>query len=344
MPGATFGIIVAILAFGLVGCQQASQVGVEPSRGTWHVQERVGDIRASTEEGRESVRLRPGETIAGDRVITTGRGALLILSTDGVQLTLGQETTLRLTHPSRGDLFLEQGSMRLRLAKAVNREARIQTPHADLSASSAMLSLRTWLDKTALTVVAGNVVLATTDGRHRANLFAGAEATIDQASGGGLLLLPNGSEATADAEPLSQSIPDEHARGATVFSADDRSNGASGPVARPDRQDAEVSVSPGQTVIRPASRLKDPPGHREGDAASTGRADLKAMPVLARPVEAVSPLTVESVRIDHDVLPEPQGEPSHHAEPSETSSGMAGPIDPLQLQFDLLTEGLVDQL
>ncbi|MEZ5932459.1 MAG: hypothetical protein R3F54_10980 [Alphaproteobacteria bacterium] len=362
--------LLALVAFCLMGCQHAVRTGSDRADGRWLVLESVGDSRSVDARGRQSAPLRPGETVPDGHGIVTGRGAVLILAGDGIQLTTGESTSFQLAPPSGADLVLDQGLLRIRLAKAVDREARLKTTHFDINASSATLTLQAAPDGSDLVVEGGSIVLATTHGRHQATLVAGAGAKIDLASSSDLLVRPGAGEAYRVVAPLPPAIPNRGKESASVLPTRDLPHAMKSEAASVAPAPETGAMPSAKRAIRPASYPKEEHRGRNETSSATEPASLEPAPRLAQAI--MSPPV--------DLLPVPQPTPVM-ATPSVSSLGSERPVravekppvessplpalapkgttrtgsaavepdeavwlDPLQLQFDRLTEGLLDDL
>lgn len=345
-PGTMIGmVIVTVMAF-LAGCQHASVNSAEKPLHAWRILERVGDVRSSDALNAETASLRPGETIRGERLVTTGPGALLILAGAGAQLTVSENTSVRLSDQSTSDLFLNRGRLRVRLAKAVDSDARIQTAHFDLNATSTSFLLLAGPNGTNIVVDDGSVRLATADGRHQATLNAGAAAKIDSSVDDDLFIRPAGGEAFAKVGSLSKAKPTNDVKQRPTLSTaigspslDLTSSGSSSKHPEP-----KLSLAPtDQFAIRPASRLKSNDAGLstlQGSFDQPGlQPDLAVHPATATPFHA-------AVELLNDEEERPNASPTgfDKFQPADPPLENTGMVDSLQLQFDLLTGGLVDQL
>jgi len=343
-PGRIFGTIIAIMTFSLFGCQHASTNSAEKPLHAWRILERVGDVRSSKMLDPETASLRPGETILGDHLVTTKQGALLILAGQGIQLTISENTSVRLSAPSATDLFLNHGRLRVRIAKAANRDTRIQTAHFDLNASSTSLMLQASPDSTNLAVETGSVRLATADGRHQATLVAGAAAKIDRAFSDDPLIRPASGQAFAKIASLSTAIPK-----VDDYQPRQTSKGQELPSTRqrphPVDPNLATTMAPVENlVIRPASRIKRNESSRPETSESNERVAFQSdstAPQLSRTHPIAAP---ESSFANEDTRPASRIEEPNNIQLADPPLGNAGMVDTLQLQFDLLTGGLVDQL
>ena len=304
-------LITAILCISLFGCQLPSSPDTKRLHEAWRVMERVGNVRMNGGRGNDYAPLRPGETIADNSQIMTSGGGLLIISRNGFQVTAGENTSFRLpTTETTSGLFLDRGWLRVRLAKPVDQEVRIKTAQFDINASRAKLTLRATSEGTSLMVDAGSAVLATTDHRHRATLVAGAAAKIGPNSGGKLLIRPASGQGFTQISPLPATSPH----------------------------------SDSNLAILPATRAKKPDINRlEAPDSDVNESSLQ-MPI-ASPSTPQNDITRSSE--GKNVIPSsmPEGNdggltatrPRHQQMNNLT-------FDPLELQFDRLTEGLVDEL
>ncbi|MGI9487165.1 MAG: FecR domain-containing protein [Geminicoccaceae bacterium] len=273
--------------------------------------ERVGDVRMKGDHGNESAPLRPGEMIAGNSQITTSGGGLLILSRNGFQVTAGENTSFRLpTEESTSSLFLDRGWLRVRLAKPVDQEVRIKTAQFDINASRAKLTLRATPDGTNLSVDAGSAVLATTDHRHRATLVAGAAAKMGPTSGNELLIQPASGQGFTKISPPSA-----------------------------------TSQHPSSNLaILPASRTKKPYINRLEASNSDADESSLQMPMVSpsMPSKGVPRPSKERNVIPSSMPEVDDGSWTNTRPHHQQIDGLT--FDPLELQFDRLTEGLVDGL
>ncbi len=284
--------------------------------------------------------VQPGDVITDGRILSTGRGGLLILKGSGLQLTLSENTSIHLPAPGITDITLNHGWLRVRAATAANRKARVATTHFDIQSSSTVFVIRANHDGATLSVDSGSVVLATMDGQHRAVLAAGAGAMVDRTTSDDLMIRRASNEPFSRMAPLSTEEPDSL---------------ASSPMTPRPAIDGPANTPEGNTIIRPASRpaLKAE-GERAPDIERDNEAQVTAQgtPHLSRPdiIPAVSrtapvPLSVEPLD------PGPSNDPAMSS--SRNDDNMPSPgqatetadeLDLLQMQFDLLTDGLTDNL
>ena len=304
-------LIAAILSISLIGCQLPSSSEAKRLHETWRVMERVGDVRMKGDLGNESGPLRPGEMIADNSRVTTSGGGLLILSMNGFQITAGENTSFRLpTAESTSGLFLEHGWLRVRLAKPVDQEVRIKTAQFDINASRAKLTLRATPDGTNLTVDAGSAVLATTDHRHRATLIAGAAAKMGPTSDNELLIQPASGQGFTKISPL-----------------------------------PATSQHPSSDLaILPASRTKKPYITRLEAPSSDANESSLQMPMISpsKPSKGVPRPSKEKNMIPSSMPEVDNGSLTTTRPLHQQTDGLT--FDPLELHFDRLTEGLVDEL
>jgi len=337
MPLTVIRIIIAIVGFGLAGCQHTPKPNPADQPRAWRVLERVGDVRSAMGPGPEATQLRPGETITGDRRVITGKGALLILAADGIQLTAGENTSLMLSERAQVDLVLNQGWLRVRIENAVNRETRIQTAHFDMNTSATLLTLRASNNATDLDVETGSVRLATTDGRHQATLVAGTAAKIDQMTSDDLFIQTGAEEAFA--LPTDRQMATRDYRSFSLADANSsRTRGSQTSLST-----AAVMLLE-STAILPASRKKEnitgqleipkqveKAGFRPFPAAPEANQALPSKAMTVAPINNATSWSQDS-NIDPD-------DRSNDLTPIDNRI-----VDPLQLQFDQLAKGLVDHL
>lgn len=340
-------LIVAIMGLCLTGCQHVLPSDTDMPREAWRVMERIGDVRATTDNGLSSERLRPGETIDDNRQVTTSGGSLLILSRNGFQLTVGENTSFRLSAAKApSDLFLDNGWLRIRLAMPVDREIRIKTAQFDINAAKATLTLRADPDSTILTVDAGSAVLATTDGRHRATLVAGAAATMAPSSGDDLLIRPASARGFNKVSPLPAPIQHPSNGESATPSKETRSRSATASLHGGNRAPTKASLPGNDLAILPASRPKKPASSRsEGREPIT---NANPLPRQAAP-QSIHPLLPKGATrssMEVNVMPSSMPEKGEGELPASQLHQQVGSptYDPLQLQFNRLTEGLLDGL
>ncbi len=303
-------LIAAVICLAAAGCQHSPLSNAQQASEAWRVMERVGDVRMVKDGGGESSPLRPGEAIADNRQVTTSEGSLLILSRNGFQLTAGENTSFRLpAREATSGLFLDHGWLRVRLEKPVDQEMRIKTAEFDINASRAMLTLRATSDGTNLTVEAGSAILATTDGRHRATLTAGAAAKMNPASGDDLLIQPASGKGFTRASPLP---------------------------AAGQRKD-------GNLAILPASRKKKPFINRLEAPTPGAKGNASRAPAISPPIAMGPPRSSAEKNLIPSSMPEVGQDRLPAALPFDQRIDDLA-YDTLQLQFDRLTEGLVDGL
>ncbi len=329
-------LMMAILGVSLAGCQHSSSFERESSRDAWRVMERVGDIRMTRNDGFESRSLRPGELVADDGQVTTSGNSLLIISKNGFQLTAGENTSFRLPSAAAApNLFLERGWLRVRLAKPVDQEVRIKTAEFDINASNATLTLRAEGGGTTLTVDAGSAVLATTDGRHRATLVAGAAAKMDPTSGDDLLIQPASGRGFTKVSPPPAS---------TRSPSSDRNLGALDKTKDKTKpQPAAAPPAESDLIILPASHRKMVHKNHPKPMDAIAKATLPPQPTDLQPSGRHPTKTDTHPPRQGDIIPSsmPEDEPPITGDDERVRRSV---YDPLQLQFDSLTEGLVDGL
>ena len=354
-------VIAAVIALTIAGCQHAPEAYRDKSSMGWRVLERVGQARMVHDDSPASELLRPGETLGHHTQVINGRGALLILQKDGVQITAGEETSFRLPEATaNSSLDLARGWLRLRLATAANQKTRVKTAHFDINTANATLTLRATPEGSDLTVEAGSITLATTDGLHHATLVAGAAAKMERASGDDLLIRkasgrPFTRVAPLPAEPAGQAseptpsapieIPVEPVAEQPSMKAPPPPISAAAasdlstikkdvvilPASRPSRVDMPI----------PEMRLPEDSGRLPSGLSSPAPRRNAPLAAIARPSFA-EPIT-------RPAIAEPATRPSAPARAILQWS--ADPIvrpadssDPLQVDFDRLTEGLIDGL
>ena len=352
---------LAIIALTISACQHVPGSGQDRSSTGWRVLERIGQARMVDGNSPAAETLRPGATLADHVQVINGKGALLILQKEGVQITAGEDTSFRLpATAANASLDLDRGWLRLRLATAANRELRIKTAHFDINTANATLTLRATPQGSDLAIEAGSITLATIDGRHHATLVAGAAAKIDQTSGDDLLIrkasgrpftkvapLPPRSTEHDSEPPASQSIkaPEELVA--------EQPSMKTPPPSPPTAAALGRSTMNEDVVILPASRPRrvDMPNPERRMPEDNGRAPSALWPTV--PLENVPEAAIAGPRfaepITRPARTEPAMPPSMPARAEMQRSSVpivppAGIFDPLQANFDRLTEGLFDGL
>lgn len=340
-------LIVAIMGLSVAGCQHHAPSDAGMPSQAWRVMESIGDVRTTRDDGLQSAPLRPGETIGDNLTVTTSEGSLLILSRNGYQLTAGENTSFRLpAAKTASDLFLDHGWLRIRIANPVNREIRIKTVQFDINAAKATLTLRADPDSADLTVEAGSAVLATTDGRHRATLVAGATAKMDPTSGNDLMIRPASAQGFSKASTLS--VTTQHPSNSLDPTAPKEAESQPATASFPDgnRASTRVSLPGNDPIILLASRPKkvddNRPEAREPITSATRSprktASTSFSPLLSKRFKGSS--------MERGVIPSsmPEGDDDglQGSRPHQEIDSPA--FDPLQFQFDRLTEGLLDGL
>jgi hypothetical protein len=323
------GAVLVLTLVILSGCQSPSSPGPQQTVEPWRVLERVGDVRSARNADILTEAIRPGDNIVDGGIVSTGKGSLAILKAGGVQLTLGESTSIRLSARGVTDISLNHGRLRVRAATPVNRKARIVTQDFELQSSSAAYVLLADHDGATLSVDSGSVVLSSTDGRHRAVLAAGAGAMIDRTSSNDLMIRHASNEAFKRVSPLSAEGPNS-----------ETSSPAMPPAGTTDRLES--------VIIRPASR---PAPKRESEQALATEIDLggevaaQVATESAKPdiIPVVSPWTPIPLSVEpRDAWPSDDAD--NDALSPEQTPDPAEKLDVLQMQFDLLTEGLADNL
>jgi hypothetical protein len=333
--------ITALLLAILSGCQSPSSSGLPKTVEPWRLLERVGHVRAATNADALARAVRPGDLLTEGHILSTGRGGLAILKTDGVQLTLGESTSVRLSTPDMPNIALNQGWLRVRATTAANRKARITNRHFSVHGSNTVFVIRADHDGATLSVDSGDIVLSAMNGLHRAVLAAGAGAKIGNATSHELMVRKASNEDFIKLTPLSTKESDDSAPSSMM-----PASGANRP----------ADASKNAMIIRRASQrsLKKEREHlsdtasRSGARVTTESRTVPTPPAVVRALSEVTPppLSVEplgalpsnapvvssSSRIDDGVRP------------SSSPPDTVDELDHLQMQFDLLTEGLTDNL
>ncbi len=358
---------MGLAALTLAACQHTPSERAQGSPDVWRVMERVGSIRTTAPDGLELPGLRPGEAITHGSFVATDRSSFLIIARDGMQLTLDESTSLTLPAADAPPKFtVDRGELRLRLATAANRSARILTHRFDITAAHATIVLSVAAGTADLSVEDGSAVLTTTDGRHRASLVAGAAARIDGASSDDLLIRK------ASGEPFTRSVPL-----AAETSGDDGTPVASSVRSRSTAMNAPTATNP---PIAPAAADREwakdsiigPPPERSGATGTIGADDVPSGPAKGRMHDRkaigdidvpriipasrlIAPSTVEKRTAERPPpatvnlrVPEVRARFDKPFERDRTIRPAAGErpawtaADPLEVKFDRLTQGLLE--
>jgi len=337
-------VIIMFSVFALAGCQHRPTSDLEKSARVWRVLERVGQARTVDDDGLGTILLRPGDLIEGDRQVVTDMSALAILAGDGVQLTLGENTSLRLAAPA-SSMTLDRGLLRVRLATAANREARIKTAHFGVSASNATLKLLARPGGTSLSVIAGTAVLATADGSHQATLAAGAEAKIEEQIGDDLFIRPASGQAFVKVAPLA-AAPQARQHDQTQLEAKattPRSMAEEPRSAKPAPTDAPAMRK--NLAILPASQLKRPDAGQPAPSNPMKNVRHIPRPAPSQPEPTAPTARAARSQFEKDVIVPSIFDTGDSVRPTDPSVlRQTSAYDPLQLKFQQLTEGLVDGL
>ena len=334
-------VIALGLAF-LAGCQSPPPASLPQAVEPWRVLERIGNVRATRNAEALAKAIHPGDVLIGGHILSTGRGGIAILKTGGVQLTLGENTSVQLSGPGMTDVSLNHGQLRVRAATAANRKTRIVTRQFDIHSSSTSFVLHANQDGATVSVDSGSIVLATSDGQHRIVLSAGTDAMLNGSTNNDLSIRRASSETFTKVAPLSTTVPD---------------GSVSSSITPPTSNDRPIPAEDSDMIIRPAS-LPSPKRDREEPTSSP--ASPNRTQVVAQ--DAIPPRHSEIIPATSDIAPksltvEPlDTRPSNDPGLSSSSSlndDVASPsqrndnideLDILRMQFDRLIEGLADDL
>ena len=122
--------VLAITIVGLMvsACQTRPPTGGERPEQVWQILERTGYASATPAIGKGAFSVRPGQMIANGHVLVTGENAFMIIASDGIQLTLGENTTVTLPEPGHPPVLkVDHGQLRARLATPADRMVHIKT-------------------------------------------------------------------------------------------------------------------------------------------------------------------------------------------------------------------------
>ncbi|MEL6965013.1 MAG: hypothetical protein AAFO01_19860, partial [Pseudomonadota bacterium] len=150
--------VVALLLPVLSGCQSPPSAEASRAIEPWHVLERVGNVRSAMTSSALTEAIQPGDIIVNGRIVSTGKGGSAILKGNGLQLTLGDMTSVQLPTAAMPDLVLNGGRLRVRAATAVNQTTRIVTEDFDIHSASTTYLLLANPDGATLSVDSGSVV------------------------------------------------------------------------------------------------------------------------------------------------------------------------------------------
>jgi hypothetical protein len=306
-------LLAALTALAAVnGCAMApSQNGAEAPVAGWRVVERIGEARFSPPEAGTWLAVITGRPIAEGSEVTTGPGGRLILAVPSRHISVGPGSRFSLPHPESGDRLEQRaGWLRYRMASAVGQPFRIHTRSLDLEFAAAVVDVRVEQGSTEVTVMEGEVRLATPDGLRRTEIAAGQSARSSSLGGVQLAVRRGPAESLESIEPLV--VPAVHP---TPSPPADRAP----PTARGRRQGATINparATPEAHEIAPAVRRAERAAADSPGGLTSGPGDRSARAVAAPPVP----------------------------EPSEAAwfGGTDEPSTGRRRQFERLTEGMVD--
>lgn len=293
----------------LSACQQGQDPELEHPVRSWRVIESLGDARIESSHPLYMNGLRPGDKIAGNSRIVTGRSSHLIVSRGDVQFTASGNTSVVLpANLSPAALSQNHGTIRVRLAAAADAVKRIATPHLMASGTTAVLELQVDDQETTVKVTSGSVALSTSNGHHYAQLVAGASARLGVRTNGQLELKP---AADMPFQPSAKLVAAPSNDDAAAPKAKVRPKTMVRKAIKPDRRSAE----PDTVAILPASRL-----------------------------QAKAPKLSKTSADKMDAMDEPMLLPANSTDPISSDVDATARPTQLQQQFDRLTKGLLINL
>ncbi len=339
--------VVALLLPVLSGCQ--SPPSAESSRAIepWHVLERVGNVRSAMTSSALTEAIQPGDIIVNGRIVSTGKGGSAILKGNGLQLTLGDMTSVQLPTAAMSDLVLNSGRLRVRAATAVNQTTRIVTEDFDIHSASTTFLLLANPDGATLSVDSGSVVLTTRDGLYRTLLSSGASAMINRVNGDDVMIKRASNETYEKLAPLAADMPDQVP--ASLTAAPPTIDSPNKPKAEEATVDAIIRLAsrPRAAVRSETKRTPEPNINDQAQATMQPPIDpmnAEIVPALSQPKPA--PVFIEPLNVwPLSTTPVPSVlEDDESTQPPSRAPDLPNELDPLKLQFELLTEGLTEDL
>jgi len=352
------------VVFGLVvsACQSGPPAAVKPPEKAWRVIERTGSAHVLAANNQSSFGVRPGQTIQNGQILTTGENAFLIIASEGIQLTLGENTQLTLpTSDHAPVLDISQGWLRARLATSADRMTQIKAPDIAIDASATVLTLATDSKTFDLSIEDGSVTVMTMKGDRRASLAAGAAAKIDRTIGETLLVRSSPEQTFAEVTPILSSVDDRQSE-----------QSVSVPMESADLEFMKASnIDNAEDVQATRQQIWMPSAAKEASKQPVGsapRIENVQMPITKSLIEgstmAIRPASNRKVRRDKtqmmenpavsdddmvqaktitpafsNIVPDQEFPLSNLDQIRRTQS-----TDPAQAPFDRLTEGLLDGL
>lgn len=304
IPTGTTIAMAALLALVLSGCQQMPSSTSNAAARPWTVLERIGVVRVGAKGTHHGFDLRPGDVMADGSRITTGKAAQLIVSRNGMQITVSEETALILQddHTSTS-LIQETGRIRLRLPDTAGTDAIISTPHAQVKTASAVLDIRVEDDKTDIAVEQGRAAVLFAESENR-TLTAGASDSFDGKPQRPLIAKAPTIEPPGDAitKPASARRYDQAALPDPSLASPP--SPAPTPKMKPAFVAAVIDTSEVDTTVavKPASRLHAPKTALVGTASIEASDDTKLSALPSAPQQAIAPLQDDFDRLTEGLV------------------------------------------
>lgn len=168
---------LALLAL-LCACATAtSEPPVEARPAGWRIVERTGEARYSPPESAVWMPATTGQALASGSEVATGGGGRLIVDAPGRHLSVGPDSRFVLPDRDRDEWLDQQaGWLRYRIAEAGAQPFRIHTRSLELELSSGVVDVHVDHLATEVTVMEGQVRVATPDGLRQSQMIAGQSA------------------------------------------------------------------------------------------------------------------------------------------------------------------------
>lgn len=303
---------LALLAALCACATTATELPTEMRPAGWRIVERTGEARYSPPEGAVWVSATTGQALAGGSEVATGRGGRLIVDAPGRHISVGPDSRFVLPDGDR-DEWLEQraGWLRYRIAEAGAQPFRIYTRSLELELSSGVVDVHVNHLATEVTVMEGQVRVATPDGLRQSQMIAGQSARAGGTGNTELAVRLAPGQALQPVEPVI--VPALHSKRKPADASATRAPPSSPTAAEPAHPSLEPAVTPSglpqePLVLRQAtasrnarahSVLSDPPPPAEAalekddadlamTAATAGRPRGRA-DAADRVVEAIQP-------------------------------------------------------
>ena len=171
-------MVAAVAGLLLASCQSVGEMAaVEAGDPGWRVVERLGEARHRDPGSQQWRPIVTGTRLVAGAEVATGKSGRVIMVAPAVQISAGPGSAFLLPDPA-GDDRWRQDAGRLRYRASGDGEAGIEvvTPDVAVTAAASIFDVLVDGGTTEVTVTAGELRLATPDGRRHAALFDGQTA------------------------------------------------------------------------------------------------------------------------------------------------------------------------